>query len=60
MNARIERRLKRIEDTLGVNEKERTKVVVVLTFRHYGDISDVESLGPIQQWETYKQAIAQS
>jgi hypothetical protein len=59
-NKNIESRLRRIEDGLGMGEKAPNKAVVILSFSRYGDKSVTESLGPIEQWETYKQVIAQN
>ena len=56
MNKNVENRIKKIEQALSIGEKQ---ALVILNFRHYGDKSVAESLGPIEQWETYKQTIAE-
>jgi hypothetical protein len=57
MTKSIENRLERIEKTLSIGEKQ---TLVILDFRRYGDKPAAETLGPIEQWETYKQVIAQN
>ena len=56
MNKNIENRIKKIEQALSIGEKQ---AIVILNFRRYGDKPVADTLGPIEQWETYKRAIAE-
>jgi hypothetical protein len=57
MTKSIERRIEKIEKALSIGEKQ---TLVILDFRRYGDKPAADTLGPIEQWETYKQVIAQN
>jgi hypothetical protein len=56
MSKNIESLLRRIEERLGVNKKPPGRTCVILSFARFEkDKSVTESLGPIEQWESYKQ-----
>jgi len=60
MAKNIESRIKRIENGLGMGDKAPKQPVVIIDFSRYGHKSVAESLGSINEWETYKQVIAQN
>ncbi|MFA5252212.1 MAG: hypothetical protein WC454_06475 [Phycisphaerae bacterium] len=52
----IQNRLAKIEQALSIGEE---RLCVRITISRLDDSPFIESLGPIEQWETYKQAEAQ-
>lgn len=54
MTKSIENRLEKIEKALSIGKK-RSKLVII-NYRFCNKKSAEEMLGPINQWETYKQA----
>ncbi|MGD0572336.1 MAG: hypothetical protein ABSB11_04890 [Sedimentisphaerales bacterium] len=53
MSKSIESRLEKIEKMLSIGKEERQFVFIL---RRSTDRPFIDSLGPIEQWETYKQA----
>jgi hypothetical protein len=65
MTKSIENRLERIEKTLSIGKQPRVLVVITTGTSEWGeegpsrrwDKALIYSLGPIEQWETYKRAV---
>jgi hypothetical protein len=58
MARNIESRLRRIEEQLNLSKKIPKLTLIIMDYYRYGDKSIAESLGPIEQWITYKRAVA--
>ena len=52
---RLERRIKRIEEKLGMNERRRKMVVII----HKTDLNHAVP-EPVEEWITYKRALAEA
>ncbi len=58
MTRNIESRLRRIEEQLNLNKKIPKLTLIIMDYYRYGDKYIAESLGSIEQWVTYKRAVA--